>query len=246
MTELEKLKRAQEYIEKLSRGINPLNDFPVPADDTINYDRISRCLSYVSDVLYRDIEREETQYTVRPSPESENKKNDFTFPIEKRNEFQFSDMPVTVTEIVNRINVMFDSENNKKLKSMAVFEWLTEAGILEMVEKEDGKNIRMPTALGLGIGVDTELRTGQNGEYTAILYNRDAQQFIIDNIDAVIEINNRGKARRFRKRNEKPWTKEQDEYLQIMRQNDVSLQDMAESLMRSENEVDKRLKYLGF
>ncbi len=44
---------------------------------------------------------------------------------------------------------------------------------------------------------------------------------------------------------EKPWTNEQDEYLRVMFVNDVSVQEMAESLMRSESTVTERLKLLG-
>lgn len=246
MTELEKLKRAQEYIEKLSRGINPLNDFPVPVDDTVNYDRISRCLCYVAEVLNRDIEREELQKIIDFTPAPKVVKDDFSFPLERRDKFQFSDVPITVSEIVSRINAMSDGDTSKKLKATAVFQWLTDVGILEMVTKPDGKNARIPTDAGFGIGIETEVRTGQSGEYEVILYNRDAQQFIIDNIDAIIEINNRKTVRQRKSRTvEKPWTNEQDEYLRVMFVNDVSVQEMAESLMRSESAVSERLKLLG-
>lgn len=34
-------------------------------------------------------------------------------------------------------------------------------------------------------------RTGPNGSYTVVVYNREAQQFVIDNIDAVLTIDRR-------------------------------------------------------
>ena len=40
MTELEKMKRAKMYMEKLANGINPIDDSPVPDGDTVNNVRI--------------------------------------------------------------------------------------------------------------------------------------------------------------------------------------------------------------
>ena len=39
---------------------------------------------------------------------------------------------------------------------------------------------------GNELGITTEVRTDLNGNYAVVLYNRAAQQFIIDNIDSVI------------------------------------------------------------
>lgn len=55
MTELDIMKHAQEYIEKMSKGINPLSDKPVPDGDLIKQEKISQCLSYVSGVLGYEI-----------------------------------------------------------------------------------------------------------------------------------------------------------------------------------------------
>lgn len=56
MTELETMQRAKMYIDKLAKGINPLDDSIVPEDGIINNVRLSRCLFYVSDVLRQVIE----------------------------------------------------------------------------------------------------------------------------------------------------------------------------------------------
>ena len=44
MTELDMIRRAQMYMEKLSHGINPLDGTPVAAGDLIRNGRMSRCL----------------------------------------------------------------------------------------------------------------------------------------------------------------------------------------------------------
>ena len=53
MTELEKIRNAKLYIEKLARGINPINDAPVAEDELINDVHISRCFFFVAELLER-------------------------------------------------------------------------------------------------------------------------------------------------------------------------------------------------
>lgn len=48
MTELEKIKRAKMYMDKLANGINPLDDSRVPETELINNVRLSRCFFFVS------------------------------------------------------------------------------------------------------------------------------------------------------------------------------------------------------
>ena len=50
MTELEKIKRAKMYMDKLANGINLLDDTVVPDEDIVNQVRLSRCFFFVSDV----------------------------------------------------------------------------------------------------------------------------------------------------------------------------------------------------
>lgn len=51
MTELDMIRRAQMYMEKLSHGINPLDGTPVADGDLIRNGRISRCFAFVAEVL---------------------------------------------------------------------------------------------------------------------------------------------------------------------------------------------------
>ena len=51
MTELEKIERAKMYMDKLSRGIDPITDREVPEDSSLNTVRLTRCFFYVSDIL---------------------------------------------------------------------------------------------------------------------------------------------------------------------------------------------------
>ena len=79
------------------------------------------------------------------------------------------------------------------LKLASVTTWLIEIGALEVITTADGKNTKLPTERGTELGILTEKRMGQRGEYTVVVYNIEAQRFIIDNIEAIIAVNAAGK-----------------------------------------------------
>lgn len=56
MNELDTLKHAKKYMDKMSQGINPLTDQNVPQSDLIANKRIARCLAYASDIVQEKID----------------------------------------------------------------------------------------------------------------------------------------------------------------------------------------------
>ena len=74
----------------------------------------------------------------------------------------------------------------KKLSTTVITNWLLEKGFLEKQITLDGKNRRVPTQNGFMIGLSTETRQGQYGEYQAVFYNAAAQQFVLDNLSAML------------------------------------------------------------
>ena len=56
MTELETMRRAKVYIDKLARGIDPITDQELDGDAIVNNVRVVRCLFYVSGVLQQVID----------------------------------------------------------------------------------------------------------------------------------------------------------------------------------------------
>ena len=70
----------------------------------------------------------------------------------------------------------------KKLQYTVISDWLVDIGMLEVITKSDGKHSKRPTKQGEDFGIKTEQKIGYNGPYIAVTYNREAQQFIIDNL----------------------------------------------------------------
>lgn len=189
MTELEKMQRAKMYIDKLANGINPIDDMPAPDDDIINNVRLSRCLFYVSGILQQVIDNEGL---VGKRSRKDQNKAPFSLNLEQRERFAYSDIPLPISKIVEQINSLVDLNIMNKLQSTAPPAWLVESGFL-FIETRLGRKQKLPTPSGEQIGISTEVRRSLNGPYTAVLYGEEAQHFIIDNLDAITEVNNRPK-----------------------------------------------------
>lgn len=186
MNEIDIMKRAKMYLDKLSQGINPLDGTKTNPDDITNNERISRCFQYVSTVL-EDVINTKDNY----SKNIKATKSEFTISDDRLAAFEYSDTPIPLSEILRRINSLIDNEKIKKLKNTSVSEYLIEIGILKIQELTNGSKHKIPTALGYSIGISVESRTSPNGtHYTVNLYSKNAQQFIIDNIGGAIEKNN--------------------------------------------------------
>ena len=182
MTELDKIEYAKSFIDKLANGINPLDDSKIPDDDIVNNVRLSRCFFYVSDILRQVIENG----GIKPERRSRSHKKEFILTDEEKARIQISDEPVHLSEIARRLNELVDLETTKKIKLSEISDWLLELQLLEEVVRNDGKHRKRPTEQGRELGIFTEVRSGEKGTYTVILYSNAAQQFIYDNIDAVI------------------------------------------------------------
>lgn len=181
MTELETLRRAKMYIDKLAEGINPLDDTPVSGDDIVRQPRISRCLVYVSGILDKAIAKELAAQR-RKMPRSS-----FFLTEEQRARAVITDESLAASEFIRQLNALADQDKCKKLTYRQFTSWLEEIGALELREASDGKKIRRPTEQGRELGIRTEQRITDSGEHTVVVYTREARQFILDNLDAMTE-----------------------------------------------------------
>ena len=188
MTDLKKIAYAKSYIEKLANGVNPLTDQVVSDMDVINNVRISRCLFYVSDLLRQILDNDGISHKKSRIP-----KKPFYLGHEARKGFRYSKMPIPVSEITRRINELIDTEQMAKITYRQIAEWLIEAGFLTMENDQNGKHYRRPSPAGEKLGIFTERRQSDRGPYTVTLYCQEAQQFIVDHLDAILENSRRVK-----------------------------------------------------
>lgn len=179
MTELETLKRAKMYMDKLSQGIDPITDMEIEGDSCLNNVRLARCFFYISGVLDKVI----AKGGLEPKP----KKLDFSITSEQLAGITLSSVPLRITEFVDLIYRAADDQRMKKPSTTTITNWLLAKGFMEQVTNPDGKMQRLPTAAGRSLGIYADRRQGQYGEYTAVYYNTDAQRFLLDNLEAIYE-----------------------------------------------------------
>lgn len=229
MTEQELLIHAKSYIDKLAQGIDPITNNPVAETDIINNVRISRCLFYVSGVLDK---------IIKTNP-SKSKKVPFNITSETIKEYQISATALSISAVAQKVNALINNENMQQLKTTSFTQFLTENGYLQ---REYNRTI--PTSKGTSIGIISENRFSQTGApYIAVLYNSNAQKFIIDNIDNIINVNNREKSAL--QNTGSLWTETEENKLKELYQQGHSTKEIANILKRTEGAISSRIEKLG-
>jgi hypothetical protein len=186
LTELEKIKRAKIYMDQLAEGVDPISGDAIPDDTILNNVRLSRCFFFVSDILRQVIEnngvapRQKIIKAMLPP---------FSLPNNLREQIEITIEPVMITHFTNRINRLIDENAMQKLKVSAFTKWFANNGFFEEIIVNE-KRRKRPTKTGEEFGIISELRVGQYGEYLAILYNEDAQRYLVGNLDQIISISN--------------------------------------------------------
>ncbi|MCM1334499.1 MAG: hypothetical protein NC084_04415 [Bacteroides sp.] len=180
MIDAEKLKYAKEYIDKMVQGINPLTDREIAEGDLLNNVHITRCLVFVSDVLRQVIENGGSPSY--PRTRKEKKPAFFLTDVQKTWLYPTEDYAFA-KQITDQINEVAEENACQKFQAKWITEFFLRLGMMEVI---DGK--KRATEAGQSIGIRSELRTNTPyGDYWANLYSPQAQQFLFDHIDAVID-----------------------------------------------------------
>ena len=178
------LKRAKMYMDKLSDGVDPVSGEILPNDTALNNERLARCFKFISEVLTQLIDLgglSVLSEANKPADVSKNQKlRPFELPNDKRKRIFLNAKPIDVSEFTRSINKHISVESMEKLKGNAFATWLLAKGYLE----KEGST-RKPTHKGLNIGISTHLK-----QTSQLMYSREAQQFLLDNLDEIIMISN--------------------------------------------------------
>ncbi|MDY4219907.1 MAG: hypothetical protein SOY32_05755 [Candidatus Faecousia sp.] len=183
MTELETMQRAKMYLDKLARGIDPITNQVLPGDSVLNQPRLSRCFTYVSDLLARVILNDGYVGAKPKGP----KLPEFNATAEELAGVPVSSEPVRISKFLDGIFVALNRPQMRKLGTTTVTDWLLRKGLLEKRTSADGTSQRLPTQEGAQLGIFTETRHGQYGDYTAVFYDMQAQKFILEHLPEILE-----------------------------------------------------------
>lgn len=173
MYDLNKLKVAETYIKAMAEGYNPITNQSVSENDMINNIHISRCLFYVSDVLKSVISKEQ-----RNSPA----KSAYFITQEQIETLKLFQHPVYIKELAVVLNTFSDENGCKRFQEKWVSEYMIKTGFMEYLDR-----FKVATEAGKNLGIITEEKeSAKTGIYYTNRYTTAAQQFIIDNIEAIV------------------------------------------------------------
>ena len=179
MTELETMQRAKMYLDKLSRGIDPITDREMPEDAVLNNVRICRCLHYVSGVLEQVIANGGVVGKKERSVE-------FSITRAQMSHIQLTSYPVGINEFAENIRAATGNPDMKRPNTGKITAWLMQRGLRELVNDAEGKPRRLPSEKGQRRGMSTKMRQGQNGEYLAVYYDANIQRLILDHLEEIL------------------------------------------------------------
>ena len=246
MTEVEKIEYAKMFLDKLANGINPIDGSIIPQGDVVNNVRISRCLFFVSDILNQVIDNGGIAAVKPAVTEKKPKKLPYTITEEQLAQFEYSYKPISTTQIISRIIAIGPKENVKRFPKRKLVKWLITLGLIEE-EWIDYIRVRRPTERGEEMGISLGERQGPYGDYSTILYNLEAQHFIVDNIEAIMNFDNKEYREAVNLDNQgKRWEAEEDQKLCELFKSGLSLIEIATELKRGEKAIRTRLRRHGF
>jgi len=179
--------RAKMYLDKLIVGITPVDDSEIDENDVVYDPKIANCFRYLSDYLGGLISKEQRR------TERKRRVNPFNLTAQEQLHIPVVNGAISVSDFTDNINSIANLDSMKPLKPTSITAWLLEKGFLQLVLGSAGKNKKTPTDEGRKIGIITEMRQSKKtlGEYQVLLYTKEAQQFIADNIVEIIDVNNK-------------------------------------------------------
>ncbi|MDO9523229.1 MAG: hypothetical protein Q7J08_05895 [Methanocorpusculum sp.] len=183
---LEQLDRAKKVMEMLAFGQDPFTENKLPNDTILNNIELARSFFFTAKVLSEIITNGMPKSRSRSSRMD---KKPFVI-TDEQIRASISPVPQTITNFIININNVVQDDSMVKIKSVSVTSWLVEQGLMEKsVDPISQKALRLPTEKGNFMGITAEKRTSVNGDYTVALYSKEAQLFILENIDDILSYN---------------------------------------------------------
>ena len=169
---IEVLKKAQEHIEKMAQGINPLTNSSIENDSLLNDIRISRYLFYVNDILKQII----SNGGIKPDKK---KTMPFDLTNDELKKYEYTE-ELPLSKLVKKINDLKSNMDMKDLKLKDVGDWLIHIGVLQIVNINN-HNYKRPTEVGKNMGMSVRRIFNNYENYDLVLYDLSMQRYIIEN-----------------------------------------------------------------
>lgn len=232
MTELEILERADNYLQILAKGIDPISGEILSNDNPINHERMHKFFTYVSSVMKKVIAKEQN-IDNRTEIRQSRKINDY---VEYKN-ILISNQSISMSELERNIR---KNEAYNNIWRSTILTWLASKGLFTSGETNS------VTQLGLDTGIEIigiSYRRVIEGKQRFV-YNTNAQKYIIDNLTEILQTQSLSLNSEGAKVGEK-WTLEEEEQLKKEFAEGISLYKISVIHGRKYGGIRTRLVKLG-
>ena len=173
---------AKKILNSLATGVHPITGENIEDDTILNDSQIIQLFNNISELLIQNEQRI-------------NKINNSLFLTDEQKQLiSISETSCSVSELARRIDSVVKKNVVIKFQPVWISNWLVNEGYLTIVKDEHGKKRKVESSTASSIGLSTEWRETQTQsrtrKYFAIVLSKQAQEFIINNLDEIIE--NRG------------------------------------------------------
>ena len=196
------IQHAKGYLDLLSKGIDPISQKEVDPASIVAEPRLQKCFAFVSDLLDELLANDghvALSYDGADAPpnasapqyELVRKKDPFRLSQEQRGRVMIAKGPVTPITFVNHINRVIDSEAMEKLSIKSINTWLLKNEYISQTKQPAviTKTVMKPMLKAADIGIEeAETTDPKTGEIKSrIVLTQKAQQFLLDNLDRILE-----------------------------------------------------------
>ena len=180
--DLNRLKTAITYAERIADGKNPVTNAPARDEDVINNPNVIRCMFFIRDIL-RQVYDNGGRIGGKPprAPKPERK----PFPLEALAAFSYR-QDLGISSFVQQINEPVDQTVYEPLQRTAITGWLEEEGYLTRVPDAEGRRLSRPTERGRAAGIYLADRNYDDRSYSIVMYGRAMQEMIISKIPEIL------------------------------------------------------------
>lgn len=166
MNDTARIQNAIKFIDCLANGVNPVTG-EILQETVFDEPEVIRCLFFVKDVLQE-----------KTSSPAKSQKDKFVITDDLRLEDFLQTEPVSLSPFLRKIK---ETNGGAGPNAGKIWGLLIEKGYLREGTNADGKATRLPTDLGRQSGISCVERVRMTGKsYIVVVYNRKAQQLIID------------------------------------------------------------------
>lgn len=181
--------RAMDYMEQLSRGVDPISHEQVPQDSPVFQPRLQKCFSFVAELLGELIRNNGFTDDARRRFSIVERKTPFALRENQLRSVCVSEAPVTVQAFLKNINRAVDGDCMEKLSVKSINAWLLDMGYVteEKAPAVINRTVRRPTQAAAEAGIHemqaVDPKTGEIKEQLAL--TRQAQELILASIEEI-------------------------------------------------------------